>query len=344
MNDGEAPKGCGNQILLDKLSATLIDLFVVDAGIIVVDSAGVQLIGRDTQVLKSIPFTKQITTAAFDGTTLVVTDADELTVMTPELDLGSTASTTESCASAVMVSQNRFICGPSKDSKRVFYTYNVGVNPPLQIATSSEYSYNGIPMRRVPGMDSFVTVENNNEPPGFSLFTVSSATGEASLGGSSPFDDYQLYTGQSVAFDGSPATHMIQADGNMLSLTGSGCDGSELNSQSCFQSSGLLGVLSSEQSYVGLGDDGAGKLLALVMQIADFHLYQPPCANGCHIQVIDIASRSILQQETFTSADLWSVVRMTYDVLCGDVIIGSEKFDQSEFNLSKGYKVQSFGF
>jgi hypothetical protein len=150
----------------------LIDLFVVDAGIIVVDASSVALIGRDAKVIKAVPFARQITAAAFDGTTLVVADAAELTVMSPALDVGPTAFLIDGCGSAVLVGGNYFVCGPNTDVSRVYDTYDVRMNPPTRIASSSPYTYDGVPMRPVPGTNHFVTVTLNISPPSFSLFQL----------------------------------------------------------------------------------------------------------------------------------------------------------------------------
>jgi hypothetical protein len=344
-NDGsigaDGSSTCGTQTLIEG-TATLIDVFVVDAGIIVVDSAGVYLIGRDAQVLKSVPFARALSAAAFDGTNLVVADAAEITVMTAGLDIGATATLTESCASAVLLGNHRFICGPSNDWDRVFYTYDVGVNPPKQIATSSKYTYNGIPMRRVPGTDAFVTVTLDLDPPSFYLFRVAADTGQAALAGGSPFDSYAANS--VFAFDGSPATQMIQCSGDILGITGSGCNTSQAVSESCFSQSGVLGTLATDQSYIGLGEYGVGRLVAFVASFNNYDPFSSPCADGCPVQLIDIASRSVLLQKTHTITDLGTVVRTTLDTVCGTAILGYGKLDPNQPFDTLGYRVQSFGF
>ena len=41
----------------------------------------------------------------------------------------------------------------------------------------------------------------------------------------------------------------------MLSLTGPGCAGAQVGSDSCFVQNGVLGTLRSGEAYLGLGDD-----------------------------------------------------------------------------------------
>src|SRR6185503_9257867 len=55
-------------------SQILIAFFVVDEGVITVLSDQVALVGRNAQVIKSVPFPREIKAAAFDGTTLVIAD------------------------------------------------------------------------------------------------------------------------------------------------------------------------------------------------------------------------------------------------------------------------------
>ncbi len=339
---GMPATNCGAAQTLVDSADTLIDLFVVDAGVIVIDTSSVSLIGRDAKVIKAVPFSRQITAAAFDGTTLVIADAAELTVMSTALDVGPTAFLTVSCASAVLVGENHFVCGPANDWDRVFYTYDIGMNPPAQIAASGQYTYDGIPMRRVPGADAFVTVTLDLSPPSFYLFQVAADTGVTSILGGSPFDAYDA--NQVFAFDGTPATHMIQDQGDIVGLTGSGCQSMQSYNSGCFAQTGVLGTLRTGQRYVGLGDNGAGQLVAVVGQSTYTYPYGSACASGCPIQLIDIASRTVLQQQSYTIADLASVVRAAYDPGCGTAVLGYGKVDPSNTINSKGYRVQAFAF
>jgi hypothetical protein len=320
----------------------LIDLFVVDAGIIVVDASSVALIGRDAKVIKAVPFARQITAAAFDGTTLVVADAAELTVMSPALDVGPTAFLIDGCGSAVLVGGNYFVCGPNTDVSRVYDTYDVRMNPPTRIASSSPYTYDGVPMRPVPGTNHFVTVTLNISPPSFSLFQVAPDTGAVTFSGSSPFAAYAAT--QVMAFDGTPATHMIQSQGDILGLTGSGCQSPTQSIYGCFMQTGVLGTLRTGQSYLGLGDDGAGRIVAVVAQSMALSPYQAQCPSGCPVQLIDISSRTILQQQTYPLSDLVAVVRAAYDPVCGMAILGYTKVSSNATLGVGGYRVQALAF
>src|SRR5262245_27746066 len=129
---------CAPRLLLDG-TQNLVAYFVVDAGVIAALDDRVVLVGRNAQVIKSVPFARQITAAAFDGTTLVIADAAALTVMTPSLEVGPSVLVTETCVAGVLVSGKRFVCGPANDWDRIFYTYDVGAAAPAQMAVSSPY-------------------------------------------------------------------------------------------------------------------------------------------------------------------------------------------------------------
>jgi hypothetical protein len=334
---------CGAASTLIDSSDTLIDLFVVESGIIVVDASSVSLYGRDGKVIKAVPFARQITAAAFDGTTLVIADEAELTVMSSALAVGQTALLTVSCAAAVLVGENHFVCGPANDWQRTFITYDIGLTPPAPIATSAEYTYNGIPMRRVPGTDEFVTVTLDLEPPSFYLFQVAADTGTATFEGGSPFDTYD--SDLVFAFDGAPATHMIQDQGDILALTGTGCQSSvDSLDGTCFVQTGVLGTLRTGQGLIGLGDDGAGRLVGVVSPSSNTYPFGSPCTGGCPVQLIDIASRTILQQQSYTIADLSALVRTTYDPYCGNAVLGYSKIDPTNDLDSSGYRVQALAF
>jgi hypothetical protein len=327
---------CGAARTLVESADTLIDLFVVDAGVIVVDASGVTLVGRDAKVIKAVPFARQITAAAFDGTRLVVADEAELTVMSPALDVGPTAFLTMSCVSAVLVGENHFVCGPATDWDRVFYTYDVGLNPPVQVATSAgSYTYLGSTMWHVPGTDSFVTVESQ-----FSLFGVDAATGMTSLEAQeSPFDSGEA--SGVFAFDGTPAAHLIQDEGYIVGITGTGCQSA---SGPCFVQTGMLGTLRTGQDYIGLGDDGAGRIVAVVSPVAGSAPFGSPCVDGCPVQYIDVASRTILQQQTYAISDLGAIVRTAYDRGCGSAVVGYWKMDPNSGLGLSGYRVEAFAF
>jgi hypothetical protein len=287
-----------------------------------------------------VPFPRQITAAAFDGTTLVIADAAALTVMTPALDVGPSVLVTETCVSGVLVTGKRFVCGPAEDWDRIFYTFDVGAVPPVQIAVSSPYTYNGTPMRRVPGTDDFITVTTNLSPSDFHLYHVDT-TGEAVYINESPYHgDFAATT--TYAYDGSPPTHLIQSAGLMLKIYGDGCD-STMNpfTTGCFVKDGVLGTLRTGESYVGLGDDAAGTVFAVV---AAGNNFDAPCKTGCAFQRIDVTTRTIISQKQhpFTSSYYFPIMTAP-DPKCANIVLGTAT-STDPFATSKGFRLESFDY
>jgi len=330
---------CAPRLLLDG-PQNLIAYFVVDEGVIAALDDRVVLIGRNAQIIKSVPFARQITAAAFDGTTLVIADAAELTVMTRALDIGPSVLVTETCVSGVLVSGKRFVCGPANDWDRLFYTYDVGAVPPVQIAVSSPYTYNGTPMRPVPGTDDFITVTTNLSPSDFHLYHVDSS-GKAVYINESPYHgDFAATT--TYAYDASPAAHLIQSAGLMLKIYGDGCN-STMNSfnTGCFIKDGVLGTLRTGESYVGLADDAAGTVFAVVAAGSTF---DAPCKNGCAFQRIDVATRTITSQKQhpFTSSYYFPLMTAP-DPKCANMVLGMST-STDPFATAKGFRLESFDY
>jgi len=330
---------CAPRLLLDG-SQSLIAYFVIDAGVIAALDDRVVLVGRNAQVIKSVPFARQITAAAFDGTTLVIADAAALTVMTPALDVGPSVLVTETCVAGVLVSGKRFVCGPAEDWDRIFYTYDVGAVPPVQIGVSSPYTYNGTPMRRVPGTDDFITVTTNLSPSDFHLYHVDT-TGKAVYINESPYHGDFAAT-MTFAYDGGPPAHLIQSAGLMLKIYGDGCD-STMNSfnTGCFVKDGVLGTLRTGEGYVGLGDDAAGNVFAVV---AAGNNFDAPCKTGCAFQRIDVTTRTILSQKqhSFTNSYYFPVMTAP-DPKCGNIVLGTAT-STDPFATSKGFRLESFDY
>ena len=88
----------------------------------------------------------------------------------------------------------------------------------------------------------------------------------------------------------------------MLKIYGDGCN-STMNSfnTGCFIKDGVLGTLRTGESYVGLADDAAGTVFAVV---AAGNTFDAPCKTGCAFQRIDVATHTITSQKQhpFTSS------------------------------------------
>ena len=105
---------------------------------------------------------RENTAAAFDGEILVVADRARFASYNVMLSRNMEADLVEECASAVLVSDHRFICGPSNDWDRIFYTYDAQTG--AFVASSEKYTYNGIPMHHIPGTVDSVTVTVGSSP------------------------------------------------------------------------------------------------------------------------------------------------------------------------------------
>lgn len=269
-----------------------IDAFFAEEGLIVVEATGVFVISRAGDVLHGYESPRPIESAAFDGEWLGV--ADQAILTTFDLTLQPQADTTlaEGCRSAAMVSGPRFVCGPENDWDRIFYTYDA-LSGTL-MGTSAPYTYNGTPMRRVPGTDDFVTVTIGLSPSDFHLYTAIEDPVE--------YINESPYHGDFAAtlvhaFVGVPATHVVNSQGIMLRIYGGGCvPGSPFESE-CFVKDGELGTLPADvYGFVDLREGADGYLYGLVDPDQGFGI-DPPCEQtACELQRIDPESRTIVSK------------------------------------------------
>jgi hypothetical protein len=329
--DSKVPTGkCGPAGMLSSGSEPVIDLFVVPAGVIVVRSQSLSLIERDGTVIANIAAPREITAAAFDGTHLAVADMAMVIYYDSDLTKLGQFNLTESCADAVIVSNHRFVCGPSNDWDRIFYTFDLQTGSSL--ATSDPYTYNGTPMRRVPGTDYFVTVTINSSPSDFHLYEVG-ADHKAVYIGESPYHGDVVAT-MIYAFD-KGSVHLINQEGTMLKVVGQDCTNSFTSD--CFVKDGVLGTLKSDESFVALADDNAGTIFAIT---SNSNSWDSPCANGCQAQQIDVASRSITSQKTHTIPVVdYRIDISAYDSYCPSLVVA---YQSSETNPT--YRVDVLDF
>src|SRR6185436_5944129 len=123
---------------------------------------------------------------------------------------------TESCQSAAVVSGHRLICSPFGTS-RVLRTYSLDTG--AEIAQSATFVYIGAYIRRIPGSDSLVSIDYTLQSPSdFRRFDVQAA-GKTVYFNESPYHgDFPVTF--TYAFDGTPAAHVIQETGLLLSIYG----------------------------------------------------------------------------------------------------------------------------
>lgn len=299
-------------------SETLVDLFVLEAGILVVRTDALVLHAREGAVTKTVTWPRPILTAAFDGTTLVVGDKAAITVVdTTDLTTKREIFVAESCASGVLISGSRFVCGPGDDWQRVYYTYDLVAGTLL--AKSNPVTYAGIPMQKVPGFDDFVTVDEELSPSDFSLHRVLDS-GEATLIGDSPYHG-DLAATRTYAFH-SKSDRLITNYGVMLDIHPAGC---KPMSSGCFSKAGDIGTLASGESFVAMADDGADSLYAVV-STAGSDPIDPPCESGCRIQRIDIPKHAVASETTAILPGFMALARgvtvLRHDPSCKNLLIG----------------------
>jgi hypothetical protein len=271
-----------------------VDAFFAAEGLFVVSRDGVELIGRDGSVIRGYSSPRALVSAAFDGTSLAVADSAIVTILDPQLSSLAEITPAESCMSMVIVSGNRLVCGPEEDWDRLFYTYDM--QSAELLATSQPYTYNGTPMRRVPGTDDFVTVTLGTSPPDFHLYRV--AEDEAVYLNESPYHgDFAADLVQ--AYLGDPATHLVGADGTMLRIYAEdgACGGSPGSFDSaCFVKDGELGLFPPEVSRYGDLREAPNGDVYGIYPTGDPWASDGLCEEAaCVIQRLDPSARDVLE-------------------------------------------------
>ncbi len=262
---------------------TLIDLFPVAGGALVVTSESVLRVDRRGAVRASWRAPREITAAAWDGSNLGVADKAALSALDINLNVLTMTFLTETCGAAVAVSSARFVCGPDIDWERPFYVYDMKKGQ-LLAKSSRTFTYQGASMQRIPGTDDFLTEEAGS----FYLYNVDSESALSYIGQSN--DPGQLVASATIAFIGSPVDHLLNENGVLLALRGSVPDGGT-TPPSPLVRDGILGTLGETQSFVAL-DRASADVVALVAN------EYASCATGCALQHIDVAARTITSSRT----------------------------------------------
>lgn len=286
--DPNVPSGFGGG------GSGLVAYFGSADGLFLVEETGIHFHGWDGET-RSWTSERLIQTAAFDGTLIVVADAANMVTLDTDFQQVTEVGLVEACEFGVMVSGERFVCGPSNDWDRVFYTYDARTGDLL--ATSGTYTYNGIPMRRVPGQDYFICVSGGS-PSDLHLYEVAD-THEARYIGESPYHgDFPVTPEYGFAFD--PVTHVVTAEGLMLRITSADCDPA-MNSftSGCFLKDGNLGTLPGTSArYLaseGRGDEG----FALIDAGGGSSTFDAQYCHDeqCILQRIDLTTKDVLAEQ-----------------------------------------------
>lgn len=323
-------------------TATFIELFANGDDVWVVDADGVVHLALDGTRKQQFDAPRPLQAAAFNGMYLVVTDGAKLTTLRAE-DLGTVAdgNLVEACASAVLLSGNRLVCGPANDWDRIFYTYDALTA--TRLATSATYTYNGTPMTAVPGMDAFVTVTTNLSPSDFHLYVLGTDHVATYVGESPYHGDFSATT--VFAFDGDVPEHLVNSDGLMLRFAADCGNGSPASS-SCFTKDGALGTLPMGQRYVAM--DNVGTTLTGVISPASTSYYPPTSTSdaGYVLQSVDVPARTILAEQTF-SIPQGSIVGMKALPEARTVLLALDTrtgYPSPNMPVTGGYEVRSVSY
>lgn len=341
--DAAAPgpdAGSSGGTVLASGTDTLVDLFPASSGLVVVRKTGIDLLDASGGVLATVASPRDITAAAFDGTLLGVADKAMLTVYDTSLASLRSVALTESCASAVMVSGARFVCGPEGDWDRVFVTYDLQTG--AKLASSTPVTYEGIPMRRVPGTDDFVTVTTGLSPSDFYLHRVGADHKVVSYGDSPYHGDFSATT--AYAFDATPATHLVQNNGIFLRIYTTACEANQGGwSNGCFERDGELGTLGDAESFAAMTDDGAGTIYALVWSGGWYS--DGLCKDGCKVQRIDVAGRLVTGEAAMKMTDGAAVAAAKWDPVQKRFLVGYlQSKDPYSYGQYAGFQVLAFSF
>ncbi len=254
--------------------------------------------------------------AAFDGELLVL--ADELTMSTLDLnfDLVVSAPLVEGCLSAVLLSDNRFICGPRRQLHSAFHTYDAEGGALL--GTSEPGLADGEPMRRVPGRNDFLTAARTSSWSRFYLHELREDV--VTLVDESP-DEGEDLARVAFAFWGDPPTHVINDRGLILRIRSEGCVPGPDNG--CFAREGELGTLPAGQdSYADIRAAGADRLYAIRPDDPDVDVesQDPVCgAPSCTVERIEVSTRTVSASTSFFSER--GRVRLRPDPVRGGVFV-----------------------
>jgi hypothetical protein len=233
-----------------------------------------------------------------------------LNVFDTSLTMMSSTTLRDTCVTAAILPGQRFVCGPTSDWDRTFGVHQLPSGAAL--AASGRFTYQGTPMRRVPGRDDFTTVTTNLSPSDIYLKRLMPDNSIVSFGDSPYHGDFPVT--DVYAFIGDPATHVVTHGGILLQIYGPTCRGSTpAGTGACFTRDGILGTLSTGQTFVGMTEINATRLIGITAPTSGFPPPDSLCAAGCSVQRIDATTRSVLSSSTFTAASMQAITAVRYD-------------------------------
>ncbi len=251
------------------------------SGVRFVTETGVIHLDWDGEEVNRFEAERPLTASGYADGLLVVADSGAITGLDEDLAVLHETNVVESCIAGGMVTGNRFVCGPNEDWQRIFYVYDAETGDLL--ASSEGHTYEGLPIRVVPGSNQFITTEN-----GYTLFEVGADdvptyVGDGSTSGFSVLLEF--------GFLGEPVpTHVVSPEGAMLNFATADCNATD---RLCFVRDGNLGTLPGDAArYVSVGTEHAGEVYALIAPSGGS--WNGPCRNNCILHRIEIETRSVL--------------------------------------------------
>ncbi len=289
----------------------MLDLFVVEAGILVVTRRSVALVDREGGELVRWESPRDITAAALDGDRLGIADRAMLTVIaTATLEPLSTEPLTFECESAAVVSEHRFLCRTdSIEHEITVHDLRTGSEIFRTSADHERHLPHGA-MRGVAGSDRFIAADGN-----FHLFRVS-ATGIDGLGSSAP----GLLLPRSAIFApaGSPPALALSSRGVRLRLDG--CPGPV---PGCFGEDGVVAGIEPDHELVAIDTTATGEVLGVIDRVPLPGTRRVTyCEEGCEIVRFDAALRGTIADAGW-SAVVRTIIALRDDPWGGGVVIGT---------------------
>lgn len=284
---------------------SLVDAFVTEGGIAVVLTTGVRLLSRTGTELARWNAPRELRAAAFDGTRLVVVDPSTATSLGLDLAEQAHVTLTADCSAAALISCGRLVCtGSTTGSSAEVGLYDMVGATQLSATT---YWASGLPvLRRVPGVDAVIGGDHDD-------YLVVDEANRVIVTGSV----YSLDL-RTIGFQGSPARHMITADGHLYRLDA--CTVADWTSTSCFERDGSIGTLRTGESVLAMERGGDNRLYALVTPTAPSYPYTV-CTTGCAVQRIDVDAHVIESAGSVTFSLPQGVVRLRHDAWGGRVVL-----------------------
>ncbi len=310
----------------------LINAFATPEGIVVVHSGYVAVVDRAGGEVRRWTAPREITAAAFDGTWLAVADRAMLNVLTPALEMRGSGALTESCVTGVIVSGPRFVCGPAADWDRVFYVHELPSG--RRLSSAGRFTYEGTPMRRVPGRDDFTTVTTNLSPSDIYLKRVTAENTVVSFRDSPYHGDFPVT--EAYAFVGDPATHVVTVTGNLLQIYVPGCDTPDGGFRgTCFTLDGTIGTLRTGERFVAMTEVDASTIAALVDPAGS--TFDGPCMSGCAAQRIDVPGRTVSSARMHAIPSMQRVIFAHHDPYGDRMLLGYSTGDR--FGTATGHRL-----